>query len=79
MSVIDDTRKVLQDFLAPELRELKGSILALNARLDALGSKLQTARDENARGFEEVNSKLNLLLNLHSIEQRLAKLAQRSA
>jgi hypothetical protein len=32
MSVVEDTRKLPQDFLAPELRELKG-------RIDSLGSE----------------------------------------
>ena len=64
MSVVEDTRKLPQDFLAPELRELKG-------RIDSLGPN-GYAGDENTRNFEELNAKLNLLLNLHSIERRLA-------
>ena len=35
MSVIEDTRKLLQDFLAPELRELSARIDTLEARMDA--------------------------------------------
>jgi hypothetical protein len=35
MSVIEDTRKLLQEFLAPELREL-------TARLDALEERIET-------------------------------------
>ena len=35
MSVIEDTRKLLQDFPAPELRELTARIDALEARMDA--------------------------------------------
>ena len=34
MSVIEDTRKVLQDFLAPEMRELKVRLDALDRRMD---------------------------------------------
>lgn len=72
MSVVVDTRKPPQDFLATELRELKGRIDSLGTRMDMLEIKLQMGRDENTRNFEELNAKLNLLLNLHSIEQRLA-------
>lgn len=50
MSVVEDTRRVLQDFLAPELREVKGRLEGIeaglgalegtfNARIDALGDK----------------------------------------
>lgn len=35
MSVIEDTRKLLQDFLAPELRELSARIDTLEAKMDA--------------------------------------------
>lgn len=35
MSVIEDTRKLLQDFLTPELRELTARVDALEARMDA--------------------------------------------
>jgi hypothetical protein len=34
MSVIEDTRKLLQDFLAPELRELTARIEALEEHAD---------------------------------------------
>ena len=29
MSVVEDVRKVLQDFLAPELREIRGQLAAM--------------------------------------------------
>jgi hypothetical protein len=48
MSVVEDTRKLLQDFLAPELRELKGRIDSLGIRMDMLEIKLQMGRDEHA-------------------------------
>jgi hypothetical protein len=72
VSVVVDTRKPPQDFLAPEPRELKGRIDSLGTPMDMLEVNLQMGRDENTRNFEELNAKLNLLLNQHSIEQRLA-------
>jgi hypothetical protein len=48
MSVVEDTRKLLQDFLAPELRELKGRIDSLGIRMDMLEIKLQMGRNEHA-------------------------------
>ena len=43
MSVYDDAKKALQDFLAPELEEIKGEMKAINIRLDAM-EKLSEAR-----------------------------------
>jgi outer membrane murein-binding lipoprotein Lpp len=34
MSVVEDVRTVVQDFLAPELRELKARVDALEKRMD---------------------------------------------
>ena len=40
MSVIDDSRKVLQDFLAPELRAIAVRLDALEKRFDSLDKKV---------------------------------------
>jgi outer membrane murein-binding lipoprotein Lpp len=45
MSVIEDTRKLLQDFLAPELRELTAHIDALEQRMDARFDALEQKTD----------------------------------
>jgi len=45
MSVIEDTRKLLQDFLAPELRELTARVDALEARMDARFDALEKRMD----------------------------------
>jgi hypothetical protein len=51
MSAIDDTRKVLQDFLAPELRELKARIEALEVRMSDRFSNVDK-RFGHAESFE---------------------------
>ena len=38
MSVIEDTRKLIQDFLAPELRSISARLDALEQRVAAAGS-----------------------------------------
>ena len=58
MSVVDDMRKVLQDFLAPELR-------TITARLDGI-EKVMAAR------FEAVDAKLDAVYNeIHGISDKL--------
>ena len=58
MGAIEDTRKVLQDFPAPELP-------SITSRLDALESKV----DDKERRAER-----RQVLDLNSIPQRLARL-----
>lgn len=50
--LISGIRQALQDVIAPEVRELRGEMNALGARIEAL-EKVQQAR------FSEVNAKLD--------------------
>ena len=71
MSAIDDTRKVLQDFLEPELRELK-------ARVDALEKRMTDGFDHIERNAEirhtAVIAEIKGLSNYSELRERVAKL-----
>ena len=67
MSVIEDSRKVLQDFIAPELRELSTRVEALEKRIDRFEDRVD-------RRFDEVMTILRQLLDLKAISQRVARL-----
>jgi len=58
MSVVEDVRQVLQDFIAPELR-------AFNARLDAMGGRFDAKLDSfDARSevrFDAINTRLDAI------------------
>ncbi|MGD0792128.1 MAG: hypothetical protein ABR920_10190 [Terriglobales bacterium] len=45
MSVVEDMRKVLQDFLAPELRAVHARFEAVDVRLDAIEEKMEARFD----------------------------------
>jgi hypothetical protein len=67
MSVIDDTRKVMQDFLAPELR-------AITTRLDALEKRFEDSDRRAERRHDEVLSAIARMSDISSIRERLARL-----
>jgi tetrahydromethanopterin S-methyltransferase subunit G len=71
MGAIDDTRKVLQDFLAPEIREIK-------ARLDALETRMNERFDAVERlahqRHDAVMAGINSLANYNEVKERLTKL-----
>jgi tetrahydromethanopterin S-methyltransferase subunit G len=67
MGAIEDTRKVLQDFLAPELR-------SITARLDALEKKTDDNERRADRRHDEVLSAIRQVIDWNSVQQRLAKL-----
>ena len=56
MSVVEDVRKALQDFLTPELRELKArldsiekSVISMNTNLNQRFDQMETLLNFNAR------------------------------
>ena len=69
LSIIGDLRKALQDFLAPELVELKAQYKAL---LDGQRAILDGQRDMEARLLREIkNSEEKLLLRIQLAEANL--------
>lgn len=50
MSIVEDVRQVLQDFLAPELRTLNAKVDTLTTRVEAIES-----------GLESINTRLSAL------------------
>lgn len=67
MSVVEDSRKVLQDFIAPELR-------AVSARLDALEKKLDESERRAERRHDDVMASIRQVIDWSSVQQRLARL-----
>jgi len=74
MGAIEDTRKVLQDFLAPELRAISARLDALEKRFDGVDKRFEDAERRGDRRHDEVMSAIRQVLDLTSIQQRLAKL-----
>jgi len=72
MGAIEDTRKVLQDFLAPELR-------SITARLDALEKKTDDNERHADRRHDEVMGAIRQVIDWNSVQQRLAKLESKEA
>jgi len=42
MGVVEQTRQVVQDFLAPELREMRGILSGIDRRLDSMDKRLDS-------------------------------------
>jgi hypothetical protein len=82
MGAVDETRKVVQDFLAPELRELKARVEALeattNAQFAALRGEMSArfdAQDKvSAIQHQLVMNALQALTNYNALAERLSRL-----
>jgi uncharacterized protein (UPF0335 family) len=66
MGVVEDVRSVLQDFLAPQLRELR-------VRIDALENQQKGFRSDVKERFDDVNKRFD------SVDARFEKLESKLA
>jgi predicted nucleic acid-binding Zn-ribbon protein len=72
MSVVEDVRGVIQDFLAPELRELK-------ARVEALENKVDANEHRAERRHDEVMQAIRQFTDYNALSQHIARLESREA
>jgi hypothetical protein len=72
MSVVEDSRKVLQDFIAPELR-------ADSARLDALEKKLDEGERRAEKRHDDVMTSIRQVIDWTSVQQPLARLESKES
>jgi flagellar capping protein FliD len=70
MGAVEDVRQVSQDFLAPELREIRGALSSIEKRLESLDKRLDS-QDKRLDGIEEANR-----VRFESIMQRLEQIQQ---
>jgi len=85
MSVIEDTRKLLQDFLAPELRELSARVDALEERMDSRFDTLEKRMDARFEAAEHLASErhaqtmqaISRLADVYELRERIARIEAR--
>ncbi len=65
MGALEDTRKVLQDFIAPELRGIQERLDGMGKRFDALDRKMADDKSELLRTMDFMLKELSLRLSWH--------------
>jgi tetrahydromethanopterin S-methyltransferase subunit G len=85
MGVIEDVRQVLQDFLAPELREIRGRLDAIDDRIDAMeeanrarfegiAQRLDGMEIANTARFENIVQRLDTIQQSFAFDKRISDL-----
>jgi hypothetical protein len=81
MSVVEDIRTVVQDFLAPELRELKSRVEALEKRMDDrfkhVDDRFEHAERTAQARHEQVMHAIQQIADYQALAQRVARLESR--
>jgi outer membrane murein-binding lipoprotein Lpp len=80
-SVIEDTRKLLQDFLAPELRELSARVNALEERMDAqfkeMGARFDGAERLASERHTQTMQAITRLADVYELRERITRIEAR--
>lgn len=79
MGAIDDTRKVLQDFLAPELRAISARLDAIEKRFDGLDRKVDEVDRRAEKRHDDVMGAIRQVIDYNSIQLRLARLESKDS
>ena len=81
MGVVEETRQVLQDFLAPELREIRGALSAIDKRLESMDKRLDsqdkrldTIEDANRARHEGIIQRLEQIQQSFAFDKRITNL-----
>ena len=69
MSNVEDIRKVFQDFIAPEVREISANVKNIQAELPALELRLMKV-------VEAAKNEILLTLKVRTQEERIAELTR---
>jgi hypothetical protein len=67
MGVVEDVRQVLQDFLAPEMREIRGQLAAMGQRMDAM-------EEVHRIRFESIVQRLENIQQSFAFDKRISDL-----
>lgn len=80
MGAVEETRQVIQDFLAPELREMRGILSSIDKRLESQDKRLESQdkrRDSQDKRFDTIEEAAraryeNVIQRLETIQQSFA-------
>jgi hypothetical protein len=81
MGVVEETRRVLQDFPAPELREIRGALSSIDRRLESMDKRLDsqdkrldTIEDANRARHEGIIQRLEQIQQSFAFDKRISNL-----
>lgn len=67
MGVGEDVRQVLQDFIAPELREIRG-------QLTAIGQRVEASEEVNRIRYDNLVQRLEFIQQSFAFDKRISEL-----
>jgi hypothetical protein len=81
MSVIEDTCKLLQDFLAPELRELSARVESLeermNLRFEGMNGRFDAVERQASERHAQAMQAITRLADVYELRERITRIEAR--
>lgn len=72
MGVVEETRQVVQDFLAPELREMRGQLVGMAKQLESMDKRLESQDKRQELHEEAVRARFDVIVQRLEIQQSFA-------
>jgi flagellar capping protein FliD len=73
VGVVEETRQVIQDFLAPELREMRGQLAGMQKQLESMDKRLESQDKRQELHEEAVRARFDVIVQrLETIQQSFA-------
>jgi hypothetical protein len=76
MGVVEDVPQVLQDFFAPELREIRGVLSGIEKRLDSQDKRFDAMEEVNRARFESIVQRLETIQQSFAFDKRISTLEE---
>jgi tetrahydromethanopterin S-methyltransferase subunit G len=74
MSVVEDVRQVLQDFLAPELREFRSRLDTLDKRFETQDKRIDTIENADGVRYQAIIQRLEQIQQSFAFGKRISDL-----
>jgi hypothetical protein len=74
MGVVEDVRQVLQDFLAPELREIRVRLESMDKRLDSQDKRMELHEEAIRARFDVIVQRLEHIQQSFAFDKRISDL-----
>lgn len=73
-SIVGGLRQVIQDLVAPELRELRAEMRAFGSRIERIETRMEKLEEAMTRGFEDVRRQLDTYKDVQMLKERMARM-----
>jgi tetrahydromethanopterin S-methyltransferase subunit G len=70
MGAIEDVRNLLQDFIAPDIKQIKARLDSIEKRFEGLEKNIDRQHDETLQAIRQITDYTNVVQRLSKLEAK---------